>query len=162
MRLCLKFFSAEPLYTKTNVSVLQALHSVGNTKTSHACWSGVYASACVEVFLNLWYVALTPVHLDNHFGCANISSSLNLCPTSRRPPTFPKVATPARKHPPVFHLRAVTSAAIKIQQNHWKQLESRPGCHLPDMWQPPLASAPQLLVSLMVIKLSIFRMRLWQ
>lgn len=132
----------------------------------HCCWpcgvrgtliycmsARVYKRVVCWNFPNLWCVTSTLVHVYNHFGSANISPSLSLCPTTAS--WLSKSGNSGKNNNTFISSCHCTSVATKIQQNHWNQLESRPGCHLPDMWQPPLASATDRLVSIMVIKLSI-------
>ena len=98
------------------------------------------------------------MHLDNHFGCANISQS----PSPTAAAWLSESGYFGKETHIVLPPPLCTTVMIKIQQNHWKQLESRPGCHLPDMWKPPLASATDRPVSFTQNETVYLGIRLWQ
>lgn len=65
---------------------------------------------------NLWYVTSTLMHLDNHFGCANISTSLSQSSAV----IFEKwLLPPARKHIIYFFFLVVVVGSLVLSPHRY-------------------------------------------
>lgn len=128
-----EFFILATFYSKMNVSLLWALHSLGNTKNIARLLKRFF-------FFNARRAYKTPqfmiYNLDSDalknplWMCKYFHKSESLSQSEQR--DFPRVSTQARNHTFCCFRSLQLNANLKIRQNHWKQLESHPGCRLPD------------------------------
>lgn len=110
------------------------------------------SSALKPPKLTTWNSAL--VRWDNHFACSNISTDVHPRPTAVL--GFCTSDKPSKQE----HLRSPQSRCtlwpIKIQQNHWKQLESS---GLSSAWR---GTVHDCIKSILTRQESILGGRLWQ